>query len=110
MNAACSSQNAWSRVSFEKSRRVPADEIARNVFFITDELRNSRFASTLRLVCNSQHNFSARVVRRSLLLCRDCFTQRQDFRHDWLDLSRVDQLRDLCEIFRIRMNGDTSAA
>src|SRR5260370_15683494 len=98
MNGGWWSQNGCSRVSLEKSRFGPAEENARNVFFITGDLQiGACIASTIRLICNPKHNFSARVVRRGLLLCRDCFTQRQDFRHDWLDLSRIDQVRDLCE-------------
>src|SRR4029077_11639435 len=111
MNAACSSQNACSRVSLEKSRFGPAEENARNVFFITGERQmRACIASTIRLVCDSKHNFSARVMRRGLLLRSDRFGRRQNLRHDWLDLSRVDQSRDLCEIVRIRMNGETSPA
>src|SRR6267143_3058901 len=110
MNAACSSQSACSRVSFEKSRFGPAEEIARNVFIITGKLQmRACIASTAGLVCNSKHNFSARMMRRGLLLCRDCFAERQNLCHDWLDLSSVDQLRDLCEVCCIRMNGNASA-
>ena len=61
---------------------------------------------TLRLICNPQHNLSAGMMRRGLSLRRDRFTQRQNLRHDRLDLSRVDQARNLGEIFGIRMNGD----
>ena len=44
---------------------------------------------------------------RGLLLGRNRFAQRQNLRHDWFDFPRVDQLRDLCQVFRIRMGGDT---
>src|SRR6266550_4651947 len=47
------------------------------------------------------------MVRRGLLLRRDTFTQRQNLCHDRLDLSRVDQMRDLGEVFGIRVNGDS---
>src|SRR5438067_13712635 len=39
MNFACSSQKGCSRVALEKSRLGPAEEIARNVFFMMDELQ-----------------------------------------------------------------------
>src|SRR5438477_12506333 len=50
------------------------------------------------------------MMGRSLLLGCDRFTQRQNLRHDWFDLSGVDQLADLSQICRIGMNRDTRAA
>src|SRR5204863_8555175 len=41
MNFACSSQKGCSRVALEKSRLGPAEEIARNVFFMMDELQTA---------------------------------------------------------------------
>jgi hypothetical protein len=46
------------------------------------------------------------MMRRSLLLRCNCFAQRQNLRHDWLDLPRIDQVCDLCEIVGVRMNRD----
>src|ERR1700746_743951 len=66
----------------------------------------SNLALTIRISCDPQQNFSARVVRGGLLLRRDRFTQWKNLRHDWLDLSGVDQRRDLCEVSSIRVNGD----
>ena len=40
------------------------------------------------------------------MLRRDRFAQRPNLRHDRLDLSRVDQVRDLGEVFGIRVNGN----
>src|SRR6266487_1912968 len=100
--------HAWLSINRGSNR---AKKLPGTYFSSRDELQmRACIASTFRLVCNSKHNFSARVMRRGLLLCRDCFAERQNLRDDWLDLSGVDQLRDLCEIFCIRMNGDTSAA
>src|SRR5947199_10565038 len=52
MNFACSSQKGCSRVPLEKSRLGPAEEIARNVFFMTNELQTSargvNFSARLR--------------------------------------------------------------
>lgn len=59
-----------------------------------------------RVICNSKHDFPTRVMRRGLLLRRDGFSQRQNLCHDWLDFSRVDQVRDLREVCCIRVNGD----
>src|SRR5881398_3194154 len=109
MNFACSSQKGCSRVALEKSRLGPAEEIARNVFFMMTNFKRPRAASSFRLVCNPEHNFSASMMGRSLLLGCDCFTQRQNLRHDWFDLSGVDQLGDLSQVFRIGMNRDTRA-
>ena len=111
MNFACSSQKGCSRVPFEKSRFGPAEEIATNSIFHDRRTSNARsVASTFRLVCDPEHNFSARMMRRGLLLGCDRFTQRENLRHDWFDLSSVDQLRDLCQVFGIGMNGDTRSA
>ena len=44
---------------------------------------------------------------RSLLLSRNRFAHRENLRHHWFDFPSVDQLRDLCQVFRIRMRGDT---
>ena len=65
---------------------------------------------SFRLVCNPQHNFSARVMSRGLLLRLYRISQRKNFCHDWFDFPSIDQLRDLCEIFGIRMRGNTRAA
>ena len=43
------------------------------------------------------------------LLRRDRVAQWQNFGHDWLDSSRVDQVRHLGEVFGIRMNGNSRA-
>src|SRR5436190_1823615 len=69
-------------------------------------LKRPRVASTFRVICNPEHELSAGMMGCGLLLRRDCFTQRQNLRHDWLDLSRVDQVRDLGEVFGIRVNGN----
>src|SRR5205814_8025285 len=69
-----------------------------------------RAASSFWLVCNPEYNVSASMMGRRLLLGCDRFTQRQNLRHDWFDLSGVDQLGDLSQIFRIGMNRDTRAA
>jgi hypothetical protein len=61
---------------------------------------------TFRLIRNSKHDFSARVMCGGLLLRRDRFTQRQNLRHDRLDFSRVDQVRNLREVCCIRMTRD----
>src|SRR5258705_8263523 len=110
MNFACSSQKGCSRVPSEKSRLGPAEEIARNIFFITGELQMSRVASTIRLVGNPEYNFSARMMRRGLSLRRDRFAQRQHLGHTRLDFPLVDQVGNLCEIIGIGMTGDTRAA
>src|SRR5206468_12845358 len=70
------------------------------------EGKNFPDSLAFRLFCNSKHDFSARVMRRGLLLRGDRFTQRQNLRHDWLDFSRVDQARNLREVCCIRMNRD----
>jgi hypothetical protein len=49
-------------------------------------------------------------MSRGLLLRLYRITQRKNFRHDWFDFSRVDQLRDFSEIVGIGMSGDTRAA
>ena len=67
-------------------------------------------ASTFRLACDSQHNFSARVMGRGLLLRLYRISQRKNFRHDWFEFPRIDQLSDLSEIVGIGMNRDTRAA
>ena len=64
-------------------------------------------ASTFRLVCDSQHNFSARVMSRGLLLRLYRITQWNNFGHDWFDFPFIDQLRDLREIVGIGMSGNT---
>ena len=46
-----------------------------------------RRLSAFRLVGDSQHNFSARVMRRRLLLRLYRITQRKNFRHDWFNFS-----------------------
>src|SRR5438874_4316919 len=66
--------------------------------------------STFRLVCDPQYNFSACVMRRGLLLRLDRIIQRQNLRNNWLDFSCINQLGNLSEIGRIRVNGDTRAA
>ena len=48
-------------------------------------------------------------MSRGLLLRLYRITQRKNFRHDWFDFPRVDQLRDLSEIVGIGMRGDTRA-
>ena len=48
-------------------------------------------------------------MSRGLLLRFYRITQRKNFRHDWFDFPRVDQLRDLSEIVGIGMSGDTRA-
>src|SRR5438270_5883301 len=70
------------------------------------KVRSRCRASTFWIIRNSKHDFPARVVRGGLLLCADSFIERQNLRHDGFDLSRVDELRDLCEVCRIRMNRD----
>ena len=47
---------------------------------------------------------------RGLLLRLYRISQRKNFRHDWFDFPRVDQLRDLSEIVGIGMSGDSRAA
>src|SRR5205823_3176517 len=97
-----------SRVPFDRSRFGPTEENARNFmsFISTSGSEASRRASTFWIIRNSKHDFSARVVRRGLLFCADSFIERQNLRHDRFDLPRVDELRDLCEVCRIRMSGD----
>src|SRR5215470_1542994 len=101
MNFACSFQKSCSRVPLEKSRLGPAEEIARKTFFMTSKLQTCDVASTFRLVCDPQHNFPASVMCCCLLLRCDRFAQGQNLRHRWLDLSGIDQLRDLCQVFSI---------
>jgi hypothetical protein len=50
------------------------------------------------------------VVRLGLSLRCDRFTQRQNLCHDWLNLARVDQVRDLAQIFGIRTNPNGCSA
>src|ERR1700746_299783 len=89
----------------------PAKKLPGTYFSSCNELQmRACIASTFWLVCNSKHNFSARVVCGGLLLCRDCFAERQNLRHDWLDLSGVDQLRNLFEVFGIGMGGNARSA
>ena len=53
-----------------------------------EEGRRKKFPDSLafRIVWNSKHNFSSSMMRRGLLLRGDRFPQRQNLRHDWLDL------------------------
>src|SRR5438093_13271874 len=73
MNFACSSQKGCSRVPLEKSRLGPAEEIARNVFFMPNELQTSARSVKLsaRLQSGAQlfreYDGSQPVVRPRLL-------------------------------------------
>src|SRR5712691_12982727 len=73
-------------------------------FSLQPNLKRPRVASTFRVIPDPKHNLSARMMRRCLSLRRDRFTQRENLRHDRFDLSRVDQLGDLCEVCCIRVN------
>jgi len=76
-------------------------------FYVADPISgNNKCELTFRLFCNSKHNFPARMMCRGLLLCRDRFAQGQNLCHGWLDLSRIDQMRNLREICCIRMSRD----
>jgi hypothetical protein len=71
-------------------------------FSLPANLKRPRVASTFRLVCDPEHNFSARMMRRSLSLRRDRFTQRENLRHDWLDFPLLDQVGNLRKVVGVR--------
>src|SRR5215813_3167167 len=62
------------------------------------------------LVCDSQHNFSACVMSRGLLLRLHCISEWQNLSDNWLDFPRIDELRDLFEVFGVRMRRNTRTA
>ena len=65
---------------------------------------------TFWLVRNPKHNLAARMMRLGLSFRWNRFTKRQNLCRDWLDLAFVDQVRDLSEIFGIRMNPNSCSA
>src|ERR1700724_1184390 len=64
----------------------------------------------LRLVGDFEHNLSARVMRRGLLLRLHCFGKWQHLRDDRLDLFLFDQLADLRELARVGLDRDRRSA
>src|SRR6266850_406607 len=58
----------------------------------------------LRFLSNFEHDFPARVASRDLFLRFNRLGKRERLRHDQLDFFLVDQLADLCELVRIRLD------